>query len=191
MSFVWEPYSASFQQLCMSSTKTDENNPCFRWANRHSQCGAFSHPSSNSTSSNCLSLNNRANGCPYKFRSIGTTESSMHDHALGHVCRERRIHTPGQSDFEFFQQSGSIVQFYLSVRGHCISCLSVPSGDLAITSTTFAAVIWDADEHRSVKNCIGSRVVFYNVTTEHDSAVVFLQFLVLTSASWGDWCPSM
>ena len=51
------------------------------------------------------------------------------------------------------------------------------SGNRAITSMTFAAVICDADEPCSVrKDCIGSRVVFYNVTSEYDSSFILLIF---------------
>ena len=85
--------------IMMSSTHTDKNNPCFRWTNIHSQFGTFSHPSSNRGSSNCLSHNNPANGCPCKFRPRGTTRSSMFAHDLDHLCRRRRIQTSGHSDF--------------------------------------------------------------------------------------------
>ena len=39
-------------------------------------------------------------------------------------------------------------------------------GNLEITHITSAEVIWEAEEQCSVKNCMGSRVVFYNVTTD-------------------------
>ena len=50
------------------------------------------------------------------------------------------------------EQSGSVLQFYLSVKADTASaaCPS-QSGHLAITSTTFAAAIWDTDEPYSVK----------------------------------------
>ena len=60
----------------MSSTYTDKNNPFSRWTKRHSQFGIFSHPCFNRTFSNCL-----------RFRSRGTTGSSILDHDLGHLCR--------------------------------------------------------------------------------------------------------
>ena len=70
----------------------------------------FAHPSSNRVSLNCPSHKRPASGCPYKFRSRGTTGSSMfaHDSWLWNS-----------------EQSGSVVQFYLSVGRHCISSLSV------------------------------------------------------------------
>ena len=44
-------------------------------------------------------------------------------------------------------------------------------GNLGITSIILAAVIWVADDHRSV---IGSRVVFHSVSSEHDYASILL-----------------
>ena len=35
--------------ILMSSTFSDENNPCFQWTNRHSLFGTFSHPSPSRT----------------------------------------------------------------------------------------------------------------------------------------------
>ena len=109
----------------MSSTYTDKNNPCFRWTNRHSEFATFSHPRSNTTSSNCLSHKRPSTGFPYKFRSRSTTRSSMFDHDFGHLCRGRRILTSGLSDSESVEQSGSILQCYLSAGRYCISCLSI------------------------------------------------------------------
>ena len=61
--------------ILMSSTHTDQNKPCFRWTNRHSKFGTFSYSSSGRTPSNCLLHNNRAGGCPYKFRSTNVRPS--------------------------------------------------------------------------------------------------------------------
>ena len=64
-----------------------------------------------------------------------------------------------------------------------------------MTSITFAAVIWDADES-SVKDCAGSRVS-YNVTSGNDSTFILLIFwfslriLVMTDVlqrSKVSWC---
>ena len=57
--------------------------------------------------SNCLSNNSPAKGWPYRFRSRGTTESSILDHDLGHLCRGRRIQMSGHSDFGFFNNFGA------------------------------------------------------------------------------------
>ena len=59
--------NASYLPLFMSSTYTDRNNCCFLWANKHSQFGTIPNSDSTYTSSNCLSHNNPACGCPYKF----------------------------------------------------------------------------------------------------------------------------
>ena len=43
-----------------------------------------------------------AKGWPYRFRSRGTTGSSILDHDFGHLCRGRRIQMSGHSDFGIF-----------------------------------------------------------------------------------------
>ena len=93
--------------ILMSSTYTDKNNLCFLWTKRHSQFGTFSHPSFNETSSNCRSHNSPAKGWPYRFRSRGTTGSSILDHDFGHLCRGRRIQMSGHSDFGIFNNLGA------------------------------------------------------------------------------------
>ena len=152
-----------FPAILMSSTCTDKNNPCFRWTKRHSQLGTFCHPSSDGISSNCLSHNNAASWCPYKFRSRGTTGSSMFDHDFCHWCPGRRIHIYIWTLWLWnSEQSGSVFQFYLSVRGYCISCLSVWQSCNNIHYLYFNHL----GRRRALfsKNCIGSRAVFYNVT---------------------------
>ena len=111
----------------------DRNNPCFRWTNRHSQFGIFSHPSSNKASSNSLSHNNPANGWPYKCRSRSTTGSSILPHDLGHLCRGRRIQTSGHSAFGISKN--------LPENTASAVCPS-QSDNRAITFITYAAVIW-------------------------------------------------
>ena len=53
----------------MSSTKTDKNNFCFLWTNKHSQFGTFFQPSSINALSSCLSHKKPTSGCPCRFRS--------------------------------------------------------------------------------------------------------------------------
>ena len=97
--------STSDQYFCflpanlMSSTCTDKNNPFSRCTKRHSNLETFSQPYFNRIFSNCLSHNSPAKGWLYRFRSRGTTGSSILDHDLG---RGRRIQTPGHSDFWIF-----------------------------------------------------------------------------------------
>ena len=81
-----------------------------------------SHPNSNTTSSNCISYNNPANGCPYKIRSrVPHTKSSMFAQDFGHLSRGRRVHAFGHSDLRKFQQSVSVLLVYLSLGRYCIS----------------------------------------------------------------------
>ena len=46
--------------------------------------------------------NSPAKGWPYRFRSRGTTGSSILDHDFGHLCRGRRIQMSGHFDLGFF-----------------------------------------------------------------------------------------
>ena len=58
----------------------------------------FSQPCCNRIFSNCLSHQSPAKRWPNRFRSRGTTVSSILDHDLGHLCRGRRIQMSGHSD---------------------------------------------------------------------------------------------
>ena len=91
-----------FPANLMSSTYLNNNSPFPQYTQKNSQCGTFSHPFSKRTFSNYLSLNNPTKGWPYKFRSRGTTGSSILDHDFGHLCRGRRIQMSGHSDFGIF-----------------------------------------------------------------------------------------
>ena len=64
-------------------------------------------PSPNRIFSNWLSHNSPAKGWPYRFRSRGTTRSSILDHDFGHVCRGRRIQMSGHSDLGIFSNFGA------------------------------------------------------------------------------------
>ena len=57
--------------------------------------------------SNCLTHSSPARGCPHKFRSRGTSGSSMFDHDFGHLCRGSRIHISGHSDFGILRNFGA------------------------------------------------------------------------------------
>ena len=90
-----------FPAYFMSSTYTDKNNLFWLCTHKHSQLETFSQPCCNRISPNCLSHNSPAKGRPYRFRSRGTTGSSILDHDLGHVCRGKRIQMSGHSDLKF------------------------------------------------------------------------------------------
>ena len=116
-----------FPAILKSSTYTDRSNPCLRWANIHSQFG------------------------PYKFRSRGTTGSSILDHDLEHLCRGRRIQTFGHSEFGILSNLGASSNFTWELADTASAACPSQPGNLAMTSMIFAAVIWDADEPCSVK----------------------------------------
>ena len=121
ISSTWEPFWF-FPAMLMSFTYTDKNNFCLQWTNKHSQFGTFSHLSSNATSSNCLSHMSPARRCAYKFLARGTTGSSMFSQDFEHLCRGRRIHMSGHSDFGIMSHLGasSIFTWYSSNDIHYI-----------------------------------------------------------------------
>ena len=154
--FHMEAIFCLFPAFFISSTYTDKDNPCFRWANRHSQLGTFSHPSSSKTSSNCLSHKRPASGWPHKFRSRRTTGSSVFDHDFGHLCRGRRIDISGHSDFGILsnlRESSVLTGCNRKLRRLYVlhnQEVSAQSRRLVMTSLTFEAVICNADEPCSV-----------------------------------------
>ena len=91
-----------FPANLMSSTYTGKNNLFSRCTNKHSQLETFSQPYCKRIFSNSLSHNSPAKGWPYRFRSRGTTGSSILDHDFGHLCRGRRIQVSGHSEFGIF-----------------------------------------------------------------------------------------
>ena len=106
----------------------------------------FSHPSPNTTFSNCLFRKCPASGWRYRFRSRG---SSMVAHDLGHLCCGRRIHLSGHSDFWILNNLGaSSILTCVQADLASAACPS-QSGGLAMSSITFAAVRCEADEPRS------------------------------------------
>ena len=95
-------------------------------------------------------------------------------HDLGHLCRGRRIQKSEHSDFEILSNLGASSNFiWVYVDTASAACPS-QSGNLAITSITSAAVIWDAEEPCSARTAWAPESSFYNVTTEHDSAFFLL-----------------
>ena len=87
----------------------------------------FSQPYFNRIFSNCLCHNSPSKGWPDRFRSRGTTESSILDHDFGHLCRGRRIQISGHSDFGIFSNVGASSIFVLGVNWYCVCCLSCAS----------------------------------------------------------------
>ena len=183
--------------ILMSSMYTDKNNPCFQWTNRHSPFGTLFLPSPNRTSSNCLSHKRPASGCPCRFLLREITGSSMFDHDLGDLFRGRRIYISGHSDFGFLNNYGpfsilrglgceQILRRLLVLRlrkGRDTASAACPSqsGCLAKTSTTFAAVIWDADEPCSVKTAQDPESSF---TTSPRRTTRPLYFWYFGSVAW-------
>ena len=155
------------QAIVMSSTCSDKNYPCFRWTNRHVQVGTFS-----ASKSQWNFLERPASGCPYKFRSEpqGLQCLTM---TLA-ICQKRY---PCVWTFWLRERwaifGASSIFAWVSVDTASAAC-PAQSGSLALTSITFAAVIWDADEPCSSNTAYGPGSSFYNVTSEHDPVFVLL-----------------
>ena len=158
----------------MSSTYRDKNNPFSRCTNKHSQLVTFSQPCCNRIFSNSLSHKSTAKVWPYRFRSRGTTGSSILDHDFDHLCRVRRIQMSGHSDFGILNNLwASSIFTWVSADTASAACPSQP-GNLEMISMILAAVIWNADDPCSVNTLIRSRIIFYNITSEYNSTFVFL-----------------
>ena len=112
--------------ILISSTYTDKNNLCFRERTDIPNAELFpSQERPNRTSSNCHSQKRPANGCPYKFRSRGTTGSSMFDHEFGHFwVVEDGSNKSGHSDYGFLRSFGASSILVLVSRYHTgwLSC---------------------------------------------------------------------
>ena len=153
--------------------------------------GIFSQPCFKRIFSNCLSHNSPAKGWPYRFRSRGTTGSSMLDHDLGHLCRGRRIQMSGHSDFGTFNDLGASSIFtWVSADTASAGCPAHP-GSLEKMSMTFAAVILRCWRSLFSEHCIRTRVVFYNITAENNSTFVLLVLCLQFSIFPNDICPSV
>ena len=134
----------------MSCTCTDENNLFHDVQRDIPNLETFSHPCFNRTFSNCLSHNSPAKGWPYRFRSRGTTGSSILDHDFGHLWHGRRIQMSGHSDLGVFNNFGaSSICTWPKADTASAACPAHPDS-LDMISMTFAAVICDADDSCSV-----------------------------------------
>ena len=86
------------------------------------------------------------------------------------LCRGRRIHTSGHSDFGILSNMGASSIFTKVYADTASAACPSQSSSLAMTSITLAAVIWGADEPCSVKTALapessftmlGTRLVLY------------------------------
>ena len=92
------------------------------------------------------------------------------------LCFGRRIQISGRSGVGIFNNDGaSSILTWVQADTASAACPAHP-GSPAMTSITFAAVICHADEPCSVNTAEEPESFFYNVTSEYNSAFVFLQF---------------
>ena len=110
--------------------------------------------------------NSPAKGWPYRFRSRGTTGSSILDHDLGHLCRGRLIQMSGHSDLGIFNNLWASSFFYLGIRWYCVCCLSIATWQSGDDIFDFCCCHLRCWWSLFGEYCIRSWVVFYNITSE-------------------------
>ena len=182
-----------FPANLMSSTYTDKNNPLWQCTNKHSQLETLSQPYFKMIFSICLSHSSHAKGWPHRFRSRGTTGSSILDHDFGHLCRGRRIQMSGHSDFWFLYNLWASSIFTWPEADTASAAWPAHPGSLDMISMTFAAVICDAGDPWSSfgEYCIRAWIVFYNITSEYNSTFYLFGALSPIQHSLNDIRPSM
>ena len=143
----------------MSSTYTDKSSPFSRLTNEHSQ----------NLFSNCLSHDSPARGWPYRFRSRGTTESSILDHGLGRLCFGGRLRISGHSGVGIFNDewASPILTWVLVLR-----ILVALTWHPLLLQTSFVTQMYLALEtlRKSLNHLLQC------LTSEYNSAFVFLTF---------------
>ena len=175
----------------MSSTYTDKNNPFSRCTKKHSQLETFSQPYFNKIFSNWLSHNSPAKGWPYRFRSRGTTGSSILDHDLGHLCRGGRIQMSGHSDLGMFYNFGASSNFDLGISRYCISCLSCAPWQSGYDIHDFCCCHLRCWWSLFGEYCIRTWIMFHNVASEYNSTFCIFGALSPIQHFSDDTCPLM
>ena len=130
----------------VSSTYTGKYNPCFQWKKDIPSSILFPIQAPIEPLRTVPSTSDQQVGVRFNFRSRGTTRSSMLDQDFGHLCRGRRIHTAGHSDLGILSNLGASSIFTDVWADTASTACPSQSANLATTSITFAALIWNADE---------------------------------------------
>ena len=148
----------------MSSTKTGKNNPWFRWTNWHSHFDTFPIQ------------------VPTKL--LRTVSPTIIQQPLDLQCLLLNFAMYVVEDVstrldiltQAFWAIGSVLQSYLSESRHYITCLSVTIWQSGKDIHYFCCGhLWRRRALLS-KDCIGSRAVFKNVTSEYDSTFMLMKF---------------
>ena len=106
----------------------------------------------------------------------------MFAHAFGQLCRGRRIHTSGHSDFGNLSNRGASSNFTRVYADTASAACPSQSGSLAITSVNLHSHLVRRRALFS-KYRVGSRIVFYNVPQNLSSC----SRKALPSAAWNFW----
>ena len=138
-----------------------------------------------------LSHNSPAKGWPYRFRSRGTTGSSILDHDFLATCvvvDESKCLDIPIWDFSIFCD---LLPFYLGRSRYCVCCLSTATWQSGDNIHDFCCGHLRCWWSLFGEYCIRPRVVLYNVTTEYNSTFVLLVLCPPTQHFSNDICPSM
>ena len=153
----------------MSSTYTEKNNRLSRCTSEHSQLEFFTQPCCSRIFSNCLFQNSPAKRWPYRFRSSGTTGSSILDQDFAHSCRGRRFLMSGHSDVGIFNNMGETYIFTFGKRRYCVCCLSIATWQSGDDILDFCCCHWWCWWSSFGEYCTRPRIVFCNITSEYNS----------------------
>ena len=123
-----------------------------------------------------------------RFRSRGSTRSSMFVHDLGHSCPGRRVHLSGHPDFGMSSNFGALFSSW--VRAAASAACDAKPGSHAMTSIAFAD-IWEADELCSFNMAYEPESIFHSITLEHNPASVLLLLQLWLRIFWEDRSPSV
>ena len=131
--------------------------------NKNSQFGTFSHPSSKRTSSNWLSH--------WSLPQVGVRTNFVQEGQLDLQCLAKSL-----ANYVVEDNLGASFNFYLGVCWHGVSCLSIT---VRWSCNDIHVFCWCHLRRRRalfIKHWIGSRVLFYNVPSKHDSTLILLKF---------------
>ena len=161
--------------IFVSSMYTDNNDPCFRRTNRHSQCGTFSHPSSNRTSSNCLWLSH--NNLPVGVR-INFVQEVSQDLQCFPMILAICVMVDESKCLDIPIWEFSIIcehlPFFLGISRYCVSCLSCTTWQSGDDIHDFSCCHLRCWRSLFSENCRRPRLVFHNVASDYNPTFVFL-----------------
>ena len=150
----------------LSSTYTQTKKSSLSTHKQTLPTGNFFHSFSKRIFSNCLSHNSPASGWPYKFRSRGTTGSSILDQDFVDLCLGRRIQMSGLVHVLFWLEF-SLKQLRLLLV-LCILVVFRRHPFLGLPSSSMMMILARWIPHKILNR-------LYHITSEYNAAFVLLE----------------